>query len=211
MDKNVAYIEKKRAEKVMEHLRPNRMDAYYAENSAQALSIIKDIIPEGAVCRVGGSQTLHETGVIELLENGDYNFRDSHAASPKEVEAVRREAFSADYFLASANAITEDGKIYNVDGIGTRVAPIIFGPENVILVVGTNKIVANMDEAVYRLEHLAAPANATRIGCDTPCTKLGFCAHCKTAGRICCSYTVLSYQRIPGRIKVIIVGEHLGY
>ncbi len=211
MDKNIAYIEKLRAQRLMENLRKNRMEPYFVNNCEEAVDLVKDIIPEGSVCRVGGSQTLHQAGIIELLEEGDYDFRDSHSVRPEEMPKVQREAFSADYFLASANAITEQGEIYNVDGIGTRVAPIIFGPENVILVVGTNKIVANMDEAVLRLEHLAAPANARRIGCDTPCTKIGFCAHCKNPQRICCSYTTLSYQRIPNRIKVIIVAEHLGY
>ncbi len=211
MDKNTQYIEKLRAEKAMENLRKNRIETFYVNNRDEALDLVKDIIPEGAVCRVGGSRTLHEAGIIELLEKGDYNFRDSHSVRPEEMPKVQREAFSADYFLASANAITEQGEIYNVDGIGTRVAPIIFGPENVILVVGTNKIVANMDEAVSRLEHLAAPANAQRIGCDTPCTKVGYCVHCKNPQRICCSYVTLGYQRIPDRIKVIFVGEHLGY
>jgi hypothetical protein len=187
------------------------MEAYFVKTSEEAAALVKELIPEGSVCRVGGSRTLHETGIIELLENGNYDYRDSHVVPAEEVETARREAFFADFFLASANAITEDGEIYNVDGAGTRVAPIIYGPKNVILVAGTNKIVSDIAAAEDRLRNLAAPANAKRLGCKTPCAETGTCMHCKSPARICCSYTLLGYQRIPGRIKVIIVGEHLGY
>lgn len=211
MDKNVAFTEEKRAERTAENLRKNRMEAYFVKTSAEALELVKSLILEGSVCRVGGSRTLHETGIISMLENGNYDYCDSHVVPPEEVEKARREAFFADYFLASANAITEDGEIYNVDGAGTRVAPIIFGPKNVILVAGTNKIVTDIAAAEDRLRNLAAPANAKRLGCKTPCAETGVCMDCKSTARICCSYTLLSYQRIPNRIKVIIVGEHLGY
>ena len=211
MDANVLFTEEKRAERTIENLRANRMEAFYVKNSAQAVELVKKLIPEGSVCRVGGSRTLHETGIIKLLEEGNYDYRDSHSVPPEEVETARREAFFADFFLASANAITEDGEIYNVDGAGTRVAPIIYGPKNVILVAGTNKIVSDIAAAEDRLRNLAAPANAKRLGCKTPCTETGTCMNCKSPGRICCSYTLLGYQRIPGRIKIIIVGEHLGY
>lgn len=211
MDKNVAFTEEKRAERTMENLRKNRMEPYFVKTSAEAVELIRKLIPEGSVCRVGGSQTLHETGIIALLENGKYDYRDSHTVPAKEVPAAQREAFFADYFLASANAITEDGEIYNVDGAGTRVAPIIFGPKNVILVAGTNKIVTDIAAAEDRLRNLAAPANAKRLGCKTPCAETGVCMNCLSPSRICCSYTLLGYQRVPNRIKVIIVGEHLGY
>ncbi|MBR6657378.1 MAG: lactate utilization protein [Oscillospiraceae bacterium] len=211
MDMNVAFTEEKRAERTMEALRSNRMEAYFVKTSEEAVALVKELIPEGSVCRVGGSRTLHETGIISLLENGNYDYRDSHVVPPEEVEEARREAFFADFFLASANAITEDGEIYNVDGAGTRVAPIIFGPKNVILVAGTNKIVTDIAAAEDRLRNLAAPANAKRLGCKTPCAETGTCMNCKSPARICCSYTLLGYQRIPNRIKIIIVGEHLGY
>ena len=147
MDANVLFTEEKRAERTIENLRANRMEAFYVKTSAEAVELVKKLIPEGSVCRVGGSRTLHETGIISLLENGNYDYRDSHAVPTEEVETARREAFFADFFLASANAITEDGEIYNVDGAGTRVAPIIYGPKNVILVAGTNKIVSDIAAA----------------------------------------------------------------
>lgn len=205
------FTEEKRALRTMENLRANRMDAYFVKTSDEAVKLVESLIPEGSVCRVGGSRTLHETGIISLLENGNYDYRDSHTVPAEEVETARREAFFADYFLASANAITEDGEIYNVDGAGTRVAPIIYGPKNVILVAGTNKLVSDIAAAEDRLRNLAAPSNAKRLGCKTPCAETGVCMNCKSPGRICCSYTLLGYQRLPGRIKVIIVGEHLGY
>ena len=211
MDANVAFTEEKRAERTMDNLRKNRMEAYFVKTSAEAVELVKSLIPEGSVCRVGGSRTLHETGIISLLENGNYDYCDSHTVPAEEVEKARREAFFADFFLASANAITENGEIYNVDGAGTRVAPIIFGPQNVILVCGTNKIVSDLAAAEDRLRKLAAPANAKRLGCKTPCTETGTCMDCHSPGRICCSYTTLGYQRIPNRIKVIFIGEHLGY
>ena len=211
MDSNVRFTEEKRANRVIEKLRSNRMEAYYVKTSEEALELVKSLIPEGSVCRVGGSRTLHETGIIGLLENGNYEYRDSHTVPAEEVETARREAFFADYFLASANAITDDGEFYNVDGAGTRVAPSIYGPKNVILVAGTNKLVTDVAAADDRLRNLAAPANAKRLGCKTPCAETGTCMNCKSPSRICCSYTLLGYQRIPNRIKVIIVGEHLGY
>lgn len=211
MDKNVAFTEEKRALRTIENLRKNRMEGYFVKTAAEAAELVRSLIPEGSVCRVGGSVTLHETGIIDLLENGNYDYCDSHVVPSEDVEKARREAFFADYFLASANALTEDGEIYNVDGAGTRVAPIIFGPKNVILVVGTNKIVSDIAAAEDRLRNLAAPANAKRLGCKTPCAETGVCMNCQSPARICCSYTLLGYQRIPNRIKVIIVGEHLGY
>lgn len=205
------FTEEKRAGRTVEALRSNRMEAYFVRTAGEAVKLVESLIPEGSVCRVGGSRTLHETGIISLLENGNYDYRDSHTVPEEEVETARREAFFADFFLASANAITEDGEIYNVDGAGTRVAPIIYGPKNVILVAGTNKIVSDIAAAEDRLRNLAAPANAKRLGCKTPCAETGTCMNCKSPARICCSYTLLGYQRIPNRIKVIIICEHFGY
>lgn len=211
MDRNTAFTEEMRALRTAEALRRNRMDAYFVKTAEEAKELVRNLIPEGSCCRVGGSVTLHETGIIGMLGEGNYDYRDSHTVPAEETEQVRREAFFADFFLASANAITEKGEIYNVDGAGTRVAPIIFGPKNVILVVGVNKIVTDLSAAEDRLRKLAAPANAKRLGCKTPCAETGICMDCLSPGRICCSYTALGFQRIPGRIKVILVGEHLGY
>lgn len=213
MDKNTEFIEKKIAERTIKALSENRMEAYFAESSAEAVELVKKLIPKGSSCCIGGSRTLYETGVIDLLQNGDYDFHDGHSSNftPEERAKEQRSAYFADYFLASANALTENGEIYEVDGAGTRVSPMIFGPKNVILVVGTNKIVPDLAAAEQRVKTLTAPANALRLNCKTPCTVTGKCADCHSPERICCDTVVFSYQRFENRIKVIIVGEHLGY
>ena len=136
-------------------------------------------------------------------------------------EEAMRAAFSADFYLASANAITEDGELYNVDGNSNRVAALLYGAKNVIVVAGVNKLVKNLDEAVLRVKTIAAPKNAARLSCNTPCAKLGHCISlernggmtdgCKTPARICANFTVMAYQRHASRTKVILVDESLGY
>ena len=155
--------------------------------------------------------TLAETGVMDLLASGRYEFLDRTGLAGEELGKLYRRVFSADWYLASANAITEAGEIYNVDGNSNRVAAITFGPENVLLVVGCNKIVKDLDAAKERVEAIAAPANTVRLSCATPCAVTGKCEHCHSPARICCTTTIHSFQRIPGRIKVLLVGEPLGF
>lgn len=127
------------------------------------------------------------------------------------MKQIYRDAFSADTYLMSANAITETGELYNVDGNSNRVAALAFGPEQVIVLAGYNKIVPDMAAAVTRVEKIAAPANATRLHCQTPCAVTGECGHCNAPGRICCNYMVTGFQRQKNRVKVILIGEELGY
>ena len=200
-------------------LRKNRFDACWFRTKEEALQCIKETIPQGAVVSNGGSMTLAECGVMDLLRSGDYQFLDREAVPPEEVSAVFHKALSADYYLMSSNAVTESGELYNVDGNGNRVAALIFGPAHVIVLAGANKIVPNVEAAIARVKHLTAPANAMRLHCDTPCAKTGICAGahggmaagCKSEGCICCQYVVTGFQRCPGRIKVIMVAETLGY
>lgn len=198
---------------VLEALRRNRMDAMYAETKEEARALAEELIPEGAVTAVGGSETLAEAGILELLRSGKYRFLDRYDESlTKEQKAeLYQRCFAADWLLASANAITEDGWIYQVDGAGTRVAPMIYGPEHVLIVAGINKLVPDMDAAVARVRTVAAPKNAVRLNKKTPCVMTGKCEDCLSPDRICCTYTAFGFQRIPGRIKVILVGEPLGY
>lgn len=212
MDKFTDFVEEKIAARTMEKLRRNRMAPYFVKSAEEARELVKKLVPEGSVCFSGGSMTLRETGILDMLTGGNYDFRDPHSApTPEEREKQRREAFSCDYFFASANAITENGEICNLDGMGSRVAPIIYGPKNVILVAGINKIVPDEAAARVRIKEIASPANAKRLSCKTPCSETGKCADCVSPERICCSYTCLGFQRIPDRIKVIIIGENLGY
>lgn len=202
-----------RIEKVMLALERNKMTPFYVESSSELLELIKELIKDDKLITAGGSMTLKESGVTDMLLSeyqGVYLDR-SAANGPDEVGEIMRKAFVSDTFFTSTNALTEDGELYNVDGNGNRVSAMIFGPKQVIVVAGVNKIVADMDEAVRRVETVAAPKNTVRLDCGTPCAKTGECAHCHSDRRICCSYVRLAQQRVPGRIKVIIVNESLGY
>ena len=213
MDENKKFVLDKKIARTIENLNKNNMDAYYVQNSAEMLQKVGELLQDGNTVSVGGSMTLFETGLIEFLRNGNYNFLDRYkdGLTPSGIKNIYRESFSADAYLASCNAITEKGEIYNVDGNGNRVAAMIYGPDSVLLVVGVNKIVKGIDEAVERNRRYAAPANAKRLNRDTPCASLGYCTDCSSPDRICSSYVVLRQQQIKGRIKVIIVGEDLGY
>lgn len=199
-----------RMERTAKALRKNQMAAYCVESAADVVPLVRQWIPEGALVGAGGSMTLAECGVMELLRGGAYRFLD-RAAPGADVEQIYRETFFADWYFASANAVTEAGEILNVDGNANRVAAISFGPENVVLVVGYNKITADLAGAQQRVRTLAAPANARRLSCKTPCAVTGTCEDCKSPARICCTYVVHRYQRAAERIKVILVGETLGY
>ena len=203
-----------RIEKVMENLRLNRMKPYYAENSEKARDIIRELVKDDKLITSGGSMTLNECGIIEMLMNefsSEYLDRSVGKDNREAVEEIMRKAFVSDTFLSSTNALTEDGELYNVDGNGNRVSAMIFGPKQVIVVAGVNKIVKDMTEAKERVEKVAAPKNTVRLERATPCVKTGVCGHCRSEDRICCSYVVLAQQRVPDRIKVIIVDEELGY
>lgn len=202
-----------RIRRTMAALEKNNMKPFYAESREQLHDIVRELVKSDRLITAGGSVTLEESGVKALLMNefkGIYLDR-SEGKTPEETEEILRKAFVSDSFFASSNAVTEEGELYNVDGKGNRVSAMIFGPKQVVLVVGTNKIVKDMDEAVKRVEQVAAPLNTKRLHCGTPCETSGSCAHCRSKGRICCSYVRMGQQRVPDRIKVIIVNESLGY
>lgn len=213
MDENKKFVLDKKIERTIENLGKNNMDACYVQNSDEMLQKVKELLSEGDTVSVGGSMTLFETGLIDLLRSGDYNFLDRYAdgLTPSSIKNIYRESFSANAYIASSNAVTENGEIYNVDGTGNRVAAMIYGPDSVILLVGINKIVKDIDAAVERNRRYAAPANAKRLNRNTPCASLGYCTDCSSPDRICSNYVVLRKQQLQGRIKVIIVGEELGY
>lgn len=202
-----------RIAKTMAALEKNRMKPYYAENCAQMRDIVRSLIRDDALITAGGSMTLKDGGVTEMLMNefGSAYIDRSAGKTRAQVEEIFRKAFTSDTFLCSTNAITEDGELYNVDGNGNRVSAMIYGPKQVVVVAGKNKIVRDMEQAVCRVETVAAPKNAARLGCETPCAITGKCAHCRSDARICCSYVRLGQQRVQDRIKVIIVDEELGY
>ena len=194
-------------------LHSNRMEAYFVETKDEVVPFLADLLAPGDVVGIGGSVSLDECGVLEFLRNGDYEFldREDKSLTPEDIGDIARDNFFADAFLTSCNAITEKGELYNIDGSGNRVAAITFGPKSVIIVVGENKIVANVHAAFARVKNTVAPRNAKRLSMKTPCAISGVCEDCSCDDRICCATTIHRHQRTKGRIKVIIVGEVLGY
>lgn len=211
MHEAMQQVLEKRVRRTMDALRANNMEAYYVKTAAEVRPFVEQLVPAGATVSNGGSMSLAETGVMELLASGRYNYLDRSKVQDGELAALYRQVFSADWYFASANALTEAGEIYNVDGNANRVAAITFGPKNVLLVVGCNKIVKDMAAAEERVRQIAAPANTARLGCKTPCAVTGKCEDCHSPGRICCTAVVHRYQREKGRIQVLLVGEPLGF
>lgn len=213
MNKNVQWVNEKRIGRVINNLEKNNIKGYHVKNNDELISIIKDIAKEGEMVSVGGSMTLFETKVIDLLRSGRYNFLDRYEENltPADIKDIFRKSFYADTYFSSVNAITEEGEIFNVDGNGNRVAAMLYGPDKVILVVGINKIVKNIDDAIKHNKDISGPANAKRLNKSTPCTKVGYCMDCKSDDRICCEYTVIKKQRETNRMHVIFIDDVLGF
>lgn len=222
MDANKKIIIEKRINKTGENLRKNNMEFYYAETKEDVCHIVESLIKEGDVITNGGTVTMKECGLSELLNSPKYKYLDRSKMTPEEVSELYIKAFSADVYISSSNAITEDGVLYNVDGNSNRIAAIAFGPKSVIIIAGYNKIVKDLNEAEIRVKREAAPPNCVRLDCATYCKEKGECVSLNNAdrqiydgcggdARICCNYLISAHQRHKGRIKVIIVGEELGY
>ena len=221
MDSHQKAIMEQHIQTVIGALERHRMQGYFVASKEEVPAQVEALLHEGDTVTVGGSMTLRQCGVMELLRSGRYHFLDREAAglTPEQVRQVYRDGFDADAYLCSTNAVTLNGELYNVDGNANRVASLCYGPRSVIMVVGYNKIVADLTAAEKRVKQIAAPANAARLSCDTYCAHTGVCQGlnggmtdgCQSPRRICCSYLVQGYQREAGRIKVILVGEALGY
>ncbi|GAU78127.1 lactate utilization protein [Fusibacter sp. 3D3] len=213
MDQNTNKIMSLKINRTLKNLEKNQMKAHYIESISELKPLIKSLLSPGDIVAVGGSQTLFETDLFEILRSGEYEFLDRYAPNltPEAIRQVHRSAFSANAYLMSTNALTENGELYNVDGSGNRVAALTYGPDRVIVIAGINKLVRNLDDAVHRNRQIAAPANCTRLNCNTPCVVTGECQDCMSPGRICCHYVTTSYQRVKDRIQVILVGEPIGY
>ncbi len=210
----------KRVEKTIENLKKNNIEAFFVESSADVVRLVEKMLVEGETISSGGSVTLAESGVFALMQSGKYNFLDrSRANSPEEISEIYRQTFYVDTFLTSANAITENGELINVDGNCNRISAIAFGPKRVIVVVGVNKLVPDVQAGFKRVKTVAAPKNTKRLGCKTPCVTLGHCIKadapipegCDSPERICVNYLVSGRQRLKDRVKVIIANEELGY
>lgn len=226
MNKNIEAVIEQRIERTAEALRRHGMTVYRVKDRKSVADTVKELLNDGNAIGIGGSATLDECGILELIRDPKYKFIDRYEANISKEEIQRRniEALSADVYITGTNAVTEDGLLYNVDGNGNRIAAIAFGPKSVIVIIGSNKIVRDLNEAVIRVKNTAAPANCKRLSCETYCAAEGRCVSlsdpfkadklgqgCNSSSRICCDYLVSGPQRVKGRIKVVIVDEPLGF
>lgn len=209
----------------IKNLNANNINAVYCETKADVISKVKDLLEDGAIISSGGSVSLVESGVWDLINKPCYNFlnRNRKGITFEEQMQIYKQVIGIDYYFCSANAVTENGELLNVDGFSNRISAIAFGPKKVIMIVGINKLVKDLNEAFLRVKKVAAPKNCVRLGIDNPCVKLGHCVSllksdnpdftdgCKTQTRICRNYLVSALQKDKGRITVILCGEELGY
>ncbi|MBQ6753297.1 MAG: lactate utilization protein [Clostridia bacterium] len=209
MNPNVIKRNELLAQKVIKGLESRNMKGCYAANKEEALKIALDLIPEGSSVTMGGCMSAVEIGLVDAINSSDkYTFIDRAAMAPREALLA---GYDADIFLTSANAMTEDGIMVNIDGNANRVSYIANGPKKVIVIVGMNKVCDDIDGAMKRARAVAAPTNAQRFGLETPCSKTGTCANCKSPDTICCQFLITRYSRHAGRINVILVNDSLGF
>ena len=209
MNANITQRNELLAKKVMKGLESRNMSAYYAADRDAAKAIALSLIPEGASVTMGGAMSAHEIGLVDALKAGNYRFIDRDAYEDKRQAMLL--AYDADVFLSSANAITEDGVMINIDGNANRVSAICQGPKKVVFIVGMNKVCPDVDSAMKRARNVAAPINAQRFGLSTPCAKTGACMDCKSPDTICCQFLVTRFSRHKDRIHVILVNDNLGF
>lgn len=200
------------AEHIIKNLQRRNMAGYYAGNKQEALKTALGLIEKQSTVGWGGSASITETGLKQAVCEGDYRVINRDVCKTlEEKRKAELKCFDCDYFLASSNAITQDGILVNIDKMGNRIAALAYGPKNVILLVGMNKVVKTVDEAINRAHNEAASINAIRFGTDTPCKNKGLCYDCKGQDTLCCHILVTRNSGIKERIKVILVNDNLGY
>ena len=209
MNENIRKRNELLAQKVIKGLQSRNMSGYYAADRQEALKLALDLIPEGSTVTMGGGMSVEEIGLKDVMKNGNYRFIDRDAMEDK--RAAMLMGYDADVFLASCNALTEDGMLVNIDGNANRVSAIAQGPKKVVFIVGMNKICSDLDGAMKRARNVAAPINAQRFGLSTPCSKTGACMDCKSPDTICCQFLITRFSRHPGRIHLILVNDSLGF
>ncbi len=198
---------------MIKNFKTRNMEAFYCEDSASAVALAMDLMKDGGSVGMGGTETVKECGLLDAVKASEnLHFIDrSLATTPEERKAVFLETMGCDYFLMSSNAVTVDGDLINIDGNSNRVACLAHGPEHVIVLVGMNKIVSDVDSGIERVGVVAAPANAARLHTKTPCATLGHCGDCHSEDCMCCQILITRHSRHKGRIKVILIGEELGF
>lgn len=208
MNENLEKRNQALANTVIKGLNSRNMTGYYAATKEEALKLALKLIPEGSTIAMGGCTSAHEIGLITALEDGNYNYLDRGKMDARQSLMA---AYDADIFLSSANALTDDGILVNIDGNSNRVSCIAQGPKKVIFIVGINKVCSDLDAAMKRARNVAAPANAQRFDIKTPCKKTGKCFNCKSPDTICCQFLITRYSRHTDRIHVILVNDNLGF
>ena len=193
-------------------LHKRNMEGYYCSTADEAVEKVLELIPAGDVVSWGGVATVDELGIKERLRHRGQPVIDRDTArTPEERMAMLHQALTCDTFLMSSNAISADGQLVNLDGNANRVAALCFGPESVLVIAGMNKVMGDLDSAIARARQVAAPANAQRFDIKTPCAVTGSCGDCTSPDCICCQMVITRVCRPAGRIKVILVGQDLGF
>ena len=204
------YYEK-RAQLLIKNLKSRHFDAYYCDNKEEALKKALELIPEGSSVGWGGALSAVQIGLLDAVRSGNYVALDREScATNEEREKVLRACLDGDFFLTGANGLSIDGQMVNIDGAGNRVAAIIYGPKNVLVIAGMNKVEDSLDAAINRARTVAAPKNQQRFLNETPCAVTGTCADCKSETCICNQIVITRHCRPAGRIKFILIGEALG-
>ena len=200
----------KRGEIMVKNLTSHGFEAYYCENKEAALAKALELIPKGATVGWGGAMSAQQIGLLDAMNAGEYNAIDrDKAPNPEEREKAMRACLQAEYFITGANALSIDGQMVNIDGVGNRVGAIVYGPKYIVVIAGMNKVTDSLESAVIRARTVAAPANKQRFPLQTPCAVTGVCGNCKTEG-ICNQLLITRNSKPIGRIKVVLVGEDLG-
>lgn len=208
MDENMKKRNERLAQTVIKGLQSRNMMGYYAEDKEAALKQALELIEENSTISMGGCMSAHEIGLVQALQEGNYQYLDRSKMEPREGLLA---AYDSDVFLSSANAMTSDGILVNIDGNSNRVSCIAQGPKKVIFIVGMNKVCDDLDSAMKRARNVAAPINAQRFEVKTPCKETGKCFDCKSPDTICCQFLITRYSRHTGRIHVILVNDNLGF
>ncbi len=211
MVEHKALYYEKRGKILVKNLQSRHFEAYYCANKEEALQKVLELIPEGASVGWGGALSAQQIGLMDAVRNGSYQALDrENCVTAEERELMGRKCLDADFFITGANGLSLDGQMVNIDGTGNRVGAIIYGPKNVIVVAGMNKVEDTLDAALRRARTVAAPMNQQRFQLPNPCTVTGTCADCKSQTCICNQIVITRNCRPAGRIKFILVGEDLG-
>ena len=200
------------ANTIIENMKKKNLEGYYCATAKEAVEKALSLMPEGSSITWGGSVSIMESGLLDAVRQGNYEIIDRDTATtPEDARMMYAKQVMADFYLMSSNAITMNGELVNIDGRSNRISCLCWGPQNVIVLAGMNKVTPDVESAIARVRNIAAPPNAVRLNKNTPCSKTGKCGDCYSPECICSQVLVTRRSSTPNRIKVILVGEELGY